>query len=376
MSGPDQLVKTLTHHLIQPALGRVFPGLQLTIRWHQQLYLSKAWGSLDPSLTQPTQLQSRFDCASLTKLVTALAFMRLVEAGLVALNQPVQSVLSDFKGHRPIQPYEDPLNPGHWITLSYDPTPVDAATITFRQLLTHTSGLPAWRPLYTQPNATLAKAMALKTHFAYQPETHLCYSDIGFILLGLAIEQLTQLSLDQALTDLVIQPLGLTQTSFNPSIEASQMAPTEWCLWRQHRIRGIVHDENAYRLGGVAGHAGIFSTAPDMAQLGQWCLTQVPPLLKAETMMAMTTPQVSYGSIRRGLGFALRVNHPQASSLAFSNQAFGHTGFTGTSLWIDPDRALVVACLSNSLYYGRDRDDILMFRVQLHQAIVNALDHL
>ena len=152
--------------------------------------------------------------------------------------------------------------------------------------------------------------------------------------------------------------MGLTATRYLPiagqPYDTANIAPTEWCAWRKRRVLGEVHDENAARLGGVAGHAGLFSSAPELARFGQAYLDGGAPLLAPATVAEMTRLQMEDGAIRRGLGFALWSPDPEASSNPFHPSAFGHTGFTGTSLWIDPSRALLVALLTNRVYYGRD----------------------
>ncbi len=216
------------------------------------------------------------------------------------------------------------------------------------------------------------------------------------------------------------EPLGLADTHYLPVSKSanqqisnaaisntryvtSNTAPTEFCTWRQRRIIGEVHDENAAGLGGVAGHAGLFSTAHELAEFGESflqisksanrqegesapqgsCITHHASrftfdvsrrgLLPA-TIAEMTRLQAQDGTTRRGLGFMLWSPDPETSGNPFSERAFGHTGFTGTSLWIDPARDLVVACCTNRVYYGRDAAGILGFRVALHRAIVEAID--
>jgi len=374
---------------INEALGRVFPAAQVVVRHRGEVILSRAYGWLDPETQQrPTQLDTLFDLASVTKLFAVTAFMTLVEEGQVALDQPVRWVLPEFDGARPIRAYDDPLKPGEFVQV-VPPTQetVDAGRVTFRNLLSHNSGLPAWRPLYQAARSQTAKQLALQTYFSYPTGTHVIYSDIGLILLGLSIERLTSLSLDQAIERRVTTPLVLRHTLYLPILgeiinqapEIPDIAPTEVCTWRKRRIVGEVHDENAARLGGVAGHAGIFSTATDTAKLGQMYLDlkngqpQRLPLRPA-TVAEMTRLQAEEGATRRGLGFALWCADPEASGNPFGPSAFGHTGFTGTSLWIDPRRELVVACLTNRVYCGRDASGILAFRVALHRAIAEAIE--
>lgn len=367
--------------IINEAVPRIAPAVQLAIRSRGKLIYSQAFGYLDLETNKlPTRKTSLFDMASVTKLFTTTAFMRLVELGSVGVDDPVSQVLPEFNGERRIQPYEDPIKWGSYVDLTgSDNSRVDAGKITFRQILRHSSGLPAWRAFKDQPTAQAARQMALKTFFAYPPDTRVVYSDVGLILLGMAVEKLTALRLDAAINELVTEPLGLQRSRFLPngSTLPLEAAPTEFCRWRNRRVIGEVHDESASRLGGIAGHAGIFSTAEDIAALGQSFLpgpSDVPSILRPETIAEMVKPQFEDGDTRRGLGFALWSPDPDASSNPFSPRTFGHTGFTGTSLWIDPDRALVVALLTNDVYYGREGRGIMPLRVALHRAVVEAAD--
>lgn len=416
--------------VVSPALGRVFPAAQIAVRVDGEVVVSRAYGWLDPETQQrPTQPDTLFDLASVTKLFTVTALMTLVEEGRVGLDQPVCTVLSEFCGPRPVRPYEDPLKPGAFVSVDAAgdaPAIVDASRVIFRHLLTHTSGLPAWRPLYREGTPEAARRLALATYFSYPIGARTIYSDIGLILLGMSIEQLTGLALDQAVQQRVTKPLGLNKTRYLPIAQSQianpksqiNIAPTELCAWRGRRIVGEVHDENAAGLGGIAGHAGLFSTADDVAAFGQSFLDAMKAagsagsvdedlprrhkdtkhvldslgrlgvsvvrnadrrlVLRSDTVAEMVRLQAEDGAagmpvVRRGLGFALWCPDPEASGNPFDPAAFGHTGFTGTSLWIDPTRALVVACLTNRVYFGRDAGGILAFRVALHRAIVDAL---
>jgi CubicO group peptidase (beta-lactamase class C family) len=373
---------------LQQAAQQTAPAIQLVVRQAGQVCFTGAYGWLDPRRQErPTTLSSRFDLASVTKLFVATAFMRLVDQGAVALDQPVSTVLSEFGGARPLQPYEDPLQSGALITVVDAPpgTTVDADRVTFRHLLTHSAGLPAWRPLFQQADATQARQMALQTFFSAPIGGQVIYSDIGLILLGLSVEELTGQSLAAAVATSVLAPLHLSQTDYLPGATGQatagevDIAPTEFCRWRQRRVCGQVHDENAAQLGGVSGHAGLFSTAGDVARFGQLFLDggqvdETHRLLRAETVAAMRQVQVERAETRRGLGFLLWSPDPLASSNPFSTRAFGHTGFTGTSLWMDPERALVVALLTNEVYHGRQNRGIAELRVAVHRAVVAAVD--
>ncbi len=372
------------HALLTRAVETVTPAAQLVVRQRGATLLEAAYGWLDPDTRQhPTQPDTRFDMASVSKLFTVAAFMTLVETGQVGLEQPVCTVLPEFDGERPIRPYENPLQPGALVEVHGEATTTNAAAanagaVTFRQLLTHTSGLPAWRPLWQQPDAEAARRLALETFFSYPPGARIVYTDVGLILLGMSIEKLTGQRLDAAIHKRVTAPLGLSHTGYLPldlapsssRLPPSNIAPTEFCAWRGRRIVGEVHDENAWRLGGVAGHAGIFSTAADIAAFGQCFLDGGAPLLRPETVAEMTRVQAEFEGVRRGLGFALWSADPEASSNPFSQRVFGHTGFTGTCLWIDPESALVVAFLTNDVYHGRESRGIGALRVELHRLII------
>jgi CubicO group peptidase (beta-lactamase class C family) len=381
--------------VLRRAVPAVAPAAQLVVRQGGAVLLDRCYGHLDPETREhPTQPDTRFDLASLTKLFVATAFMTLVESGSVGLDDAVGGVLPALRGERPIAPYENPLAPGEWIDTGDDGS-VDVGRITFRHLLTHTSGLPAWRPLFRQGSREAALEMALGTPAAYPTGERVLYSDIGLILLGLAIERIDGRPLDAAVTARVTGPAGLAHTGYLPkrkegktsdegsatdpfasavhlpsSALAPLFAPTEVCAWRGRRVVGEVHDENAAGLGGVAGHAGIFSTARDVAAFGQIFLDGGAPLLRAETVAEMTRPQAEHGDTRRGLGWALWSPDPEASGNPFGPGAFGHTGFTGTSLWVDPSRELVVALLTNDVYGGRQGRGIASLRVALHRALL------
>lgn len=365
--------------ILGDAAGTLAPAIQLVVCHRGAVVVDEALGWLAPNEGRGRVTSATvFDMASVTKLFVVTAFMTLVEAGKVRVDGAVRTVLPELEGTRPIQPYEDPLGGSGWVTVA-DGGAVDAGSVTFRHLLTHTSGLPAWRPLFRLPSAEAAREMALATFFSYPTGTRVVYSDIGLILLGMAIERLTGQRLDAAVAERVIRPLSLEHTCYLPvgagGASSLDVAPTEFCRWRNRRIVGEVHDENAYRLGGVAGHAGIFSTARDVATLGQMTLSEGDALLAPETVREMRRLQTAGMDSPRGLGFALWSPDAEASSNPFSPSAFGHTGFTGTSVWVDPERDLVVALLTNEVYNGRTDRRIGAFRVAVHRHVVEAFDH-
>ncbi len=371
--------------ILSQAIPAVTPAAQMVILHQGARVHEIALGWLDPETrSRPANSETLFDLASVTKLYTTTAFMLLVEQGQIALDTPVCAVLPEFSGLRPIQPYENPLDWGKFVSVS--PLPpgegpgaradnVDAGKITFRNLLIHNSGLPAWRPFKDQPDRESALRLALETFFSYPTGERVIYSDVGLILLGLAVEKLSGRPLDETIYQLVTRPLGLDSTRFIPTsspLQPENIAPTEFCQWRRRRICGEVHDENAWRLGGVAGHAGIFSNAREVAAFGQSFLEA--SLLQPKTIAEMTHLQAAFNATRRGIGFALWSPAPEASSHPFSPETYGHTGFTGTCLWVDPRRELVVALLTNDVYGGRTGRGIADLRVQIHKAVVETVD--
>ncbi len=359
------------------AEGSIYTAAVLLVAQQGRTVFERAWGWLDPETRRhPTQRDSLFDLASVTKLYTVTLFMTLVEAGQVGLDQPVVEVVPEFRGRRPIGRFEHPLT-GEIEGLGDEGETVDVGGVTFRHLLTHTSGLPAWLPLYRLPDRDAARRAVLTTDFAYPTGQRLVYSDLGLILLKEAIERLTSAPLNVALRQRVLDPLGLRETGFNPPPDLwPRVAPTEVCRWRQRRLVGEVHDENAGRLGGVSGHAGLFAPAREVAVLGQLYLNggvyQGTRLLSPATVTAMTGPQAEHEGDRRGLGWMVQ-GAGQWLRPGLSERAFGHTGFTGTSLWVDPARDLVVVLLTNRVYFGRDPEGITELRRRVHVALAEAL---
>ena len=361
--------------ILSQAVGSVTPAAQLVIHHKGVVVHDVAMGFLDPeNNTRPVNAGTLFDLASVTKLFTTTTFMTLVEQGKVSIDDPVRSVLPEFSGMRPIQPYENPLDWDTTVSVTDQPGKVDAGKVTFRNLLAHNSGLPAWRAFKDQPDAQSAMQLALNTFFSYPTRERVLYSDVGLILIGFAVSQISGSLLDETIDQRVIKPLGLSAhfQPASPLTSPQNIAPTEFCKWRGRRIVGEVHDESAWRLGGAAGHAGLFAYARDVAAFGQSFLDA--SLLRGETITEMTRLQAQFGDVRRGLGFALWSPNPEASSNPFSFATYGHTGFTGTCLWIDPTRALVVALLTNDVYNGREGRDIAGLRVRVHRAIVESVD--
>lgn len=367
--------------LLHNSLGAVFSAASVYVLRDGSPLYATAFGTCDPEgrFDRPPAVSADtlFDLASLSKLFTTTALLRLITLGAATLDTPLVSILPECAGMRPIRPYPHPLNTGEWVAV-VPPTDeqIDMRRLTLRQLLTHSSGLPAWLNLRALPDNAIRWQTCFTTALAYPPGTQVIYSDIGFILLGEVVRRLASAdSLATAMQRLVIDPLGL-HVHYRPAPADPQapiaVAPTEWCQWRQRRITGEVHDENAASFGGVSGHAGLFGTARDVARLGQYYLDPLPevPLIDPDLVRLATTAHIE----DRSLGWMIRSTELSSSGAYFSAASFGHTGFTGTSLWIDPVRRLVCVLLTNAVFYGREKMAILKFRRDFHDTLIESLE--
>jgi CubicO group peptidase (beta-lactamase class C family) len=250
--------------------------------------------------------------------------------------------------------------------------------VTVRHLLTHTSGLPPFKEYW---RTSKSKQETLTRIFAepldYEPGTKEVYSDLGIILMAEIIERLTGRSLDDLAKTYIFSPLGMKDTTFRPAKNLwPWIAPTEFDRNLRNRlVQGEVHDENAFAMGGVSGHAGVFSTAPDLAAFCQMLLNggvyAHRRILKRATIAQFTAPQ-SLSNGTRTLGWAVPTEG-SSSGHYFSTHSFGHTGFTGTSIWIDPDRQLFVVLLTNRVNPTRENQKIAQVRPALHDAVMQAL---
>lgn len=313
-------------------LERVYPGAALVVGTRDAILFSKTYGRFTWSAAsaRPSLDSTFWDLASLTKVVaTTPALMLLVQRGRVALDAPVVRYVPEFN------------SPG-------------TGVITVRHLLTHTSGLRGTLPLKDAPDSATALNMVLTTVPIAPPGSRMVYSDLNAILLGEIVRRVSGLPLDEFVRREVFAPLGLErQMVFRPPrrLERSTV-PTG--IWRGHPIAGVVNDPNAARLGGVAGHAGLFTTASGLARFAQFMLAEGAPILKPETVRQFTKIAVPArpGSSARTLGWEAVPTGEDVSSAGklLGPHTYGHTGWTGTSLWIDPDRGLFVLLLTNRSY--------------------------
>jgi len=335
----DTVFDPLVLHGIQQG---VFPGAALIVGRHDTILFAKGYGHLTWSAASPAVSvdSTIWDVASLTKVVaTTPALMLLVEQGKVVLDTPVVRYLPDFNS---------PATSG----------------ITVRHLLTHTSGLRATLPLREAPDSAAALRMVLTTVPISQPGTRMVYSDLNAILLGEIVRHVSGQTLDAFVTRAIYAPLGLDQQLlFRPPKRLEpRIAPTN--LWRGHPIAGVVNDPSAGKLGGVSGNAGVFATARGLARFAQFMLNEGalpdrPRLLEKATVHQFTQVAVPArrGVSARTLGWEALPTGEETSSAGtlFGPHSYGHTGWTGTSLWIDPDRDLFVLLLTNRAYDPRVR---------------------
>jgi CubicO group peptidase (beta-lactamase class C family) len=335
------------------------PGavLGVSINGRHFYYATGHLGVGDSTVPDSTSI---YDLASLTKVIgLTTALMIAVQEHRIELDAPIQRYVPSFTG-----PMKD--------------------RVTVRHLLTHSSGLPAWRPLYTEATTRIAAfALADTTPLDTVPGTRFVYSDLGAIILTQAVEAVYHERIDSLLQRRLFGPLGMTDTRYLPPPDwLPRIAPTENDPWRGHIIRGEVHDENASRLDGVSGHAGLFSSARDLLHFGDWLLEGTAPG-DAESATIWPLPPAT------ALSFIVRQDIPRGSSRALgwdtpsgrssggdfiSRRSYGHTGFTGTSIWTDPTRHLVIVLLSNRVNPTRKNEKWGPVRGQVANRVLEALE--
>lgn len=335
------------------------PGAVVVIGHGGEVVYRKAFGhrKVTPR-REPMTLDTIFDIASLTKTFTAVCVMRMVELGQVRLNDPVAKYIPEFAAN-------------------------GKQDITVRQLLTHFSGLPPDLDLKTPWQG---KNEALRRAFDIQPEhppgARFVYSDINGIVLGALVERVSGMALDKYFDLQVAQPLGLTSTRFlPPATWVPRIAPADYAervLGEGTRIlhlRGTVNDPTARRMGGVSGHAGMYSTADDLSKYAQWWLDR-NKLLAPATMEKMTTPQQPpNATVLRGLGWDIDSPYSSNRGELLPVGGFGHTGWTGTSLWVDPLTRTYIVILSNATHpSGMPSREIVSLRSRIASAVAAALD--
>ena len=344
---------TLRAILARAVADSAFPGAIAVIGTREGPLVTVAAGHLDWAPSPTPDENTLWDLASLTKVVgMTSAMMQLVEQGKIDLDAPVQRYLPEWTG-------------------------LNKEKVTVRHLITHQSGLPAFKQYFklnVSPDSTLR--LFVLTPLDTLPGVRMVYSDIGAILLGKIIERVSGETLDGYLARHVFEPLGMRDTRYRPPAALlTRIAPTEIDPWRGRHLRGEVHDENAAALGGVSGHAGLFSTAHDLDRLARVYLNggtlDGARLASAATIRQFTTVWDSTFSSR-----ALGWDTPSTNSSGghyLLRPAFGHTGYTGTSLWIAPQHDLYVLLLTNRVNPTREHSKIGPVRVAVADAAMRAL---
>jgi len=406
----DQILSKAFSILENSIAARAFPAASIAVTHERRLVALKAFGHvtyaqnaegalpLSRSSRQGVDLDvaptTLFDLASLTKvLATTPMAMLLYESGVLDLDTPVAAIVPEFM-------------PG--ARTAKDPRRQE---VTLRMLLAHSSGLPAYEKLFLQArNRDELLHKAFTTPLAADPATRAEYSDIGFIILGAALERLAGEPLDLFCRREIFGPLGMIHTTFNPPPESRGNIPptaneeeSQWdthvsdetlgascareaqqaqppagvvqkirSTFRKRIIQGEVQDENAFVLGGVAGHAGLFSTAEDVARFAHSMLEGGRPILRPETVALFTRRESAPPGTSRALGWDTPTP-PSQSGEYFGANSFGHLGYTGTSLWINPDRQLSITLLTNRTWPDCSNQAIKDVRPKFHDAVVEAL---
>jgi CubicO group peptidase (beta-lactamase class C family) len=339
----------------------VYPGAVVVIGRRDSIVYARGYGHFtwSRSSSVPSPDSTYWDIASITKVVgTASAVMRLADAGRINLDAPVRQYLPRFAGGLRDQ-------------------------VTVRMLLDHTSGLRSYTPLFKRARTRAAAIELLyEERPTRRPGDMPVYSDLNAIFLGLVIENISKLPLDQFVTREVFEPLGLEQTTYRltPSMKR-RTVPT--AVWRGHPVQGQVNDPNAAILGGAAGHAGIFSTGMDLARYAQIWLNEGAGLhgqwVSPGTVKRFLTRGTNSGP--RLLGWdtpELNGNEPSLYGSLISDAAYGHTGFTGTEIWVDPTRDLFLVFLTNRTFDPRTRDAghrLRSIRTELSDAAIRLVPH-
>ncbi|MCY3756572.1 MAG: serine hydrolase [Acidobacteria bacterium] len=350
-------LRTRLQRLVQSFIDlQAFPGASLAVGYREKLLVCRGYGRLDYTATSaPASLHTVFDLASLTKVVcTTTLVMQACERGVIDPDDRLSRFFPEYReGQR--------------------------QHVALEHLLTHSSGLPAHVPLYKHAGGkeNVLKRI-LETPLEHRPGSRSLYSDLGFILLGAVLERACGDSLDNLARKQIFEPLGMSRTCFHPPSDwRPRIAPTEMDPWRKRLLRGEVHDENACAMGGVAAHAGLFGTAADLAVFCQALLNggvyNHRRIVKRTTLETFTKRQAGPRDSSRALGWDTPSPDSSAGS-RLSPQSYGHTGFTGTSLWVDPRRRLFIVFLTNRVHPSRDNSTMQSARRQVADSVAEAVD--
>lgn len=327
------------------------PGAVVQVMHQSEIILREAVGSRYDYLEEkaPMTLDTVFDLASLTKVTATLpAILKLVDEGEIRLDDPVAYFLPDFSTN-------------------------GKEEVKLKHLLTHTSGLPAHRQYYKESFTKSDIIDSIEQEKLVTPAgSNVLYSDLGFITLYRIIEKVTKQPLDAFLTDQFYTPLGMTETGFCPSFNRERYAATEYSDKLKDYKFGIVHDDNTESMGGMSGHAGLFSTMDDLTRFAQMIENDGTyngrRFLSSTALRMARSNFTKFSDEHRGLGWMRKSPALISCGVYFSNESYGHTGFTGTSIWFDPTIHVNVILLTNRVHYGR-QSPINRLRPRLHNII-------
>jgi len=369
-------MKKINEFMRQGVADKVFPGAVLLVSNGNSILFHRAYGCTDIYTKERVTKETIFDLASFTKpLATTLGVMKLIENKKLSLDCTIKSILPFFNK-------------------------TDKENITIKQLLLHRSGLIAHLPFYerlcTEPyhlrKKILFEMICAEPLFCIA-EKETVYSDLGFMILGEIIEKITNVRLDCFLDEKIYKPLGLKNLFFPNSTQSDSSQPdsmqfdtsiclpnrkfasTEACPWRKMVLNGVVHDDNAYAIGGIMGHAGLFGTANDVNILLSDLLMSfygksMSNLFNRELLQVFFMPNKDAG---RTLGFDLPSLTGSSSGKFFSKTSVGHLGFTGTSFWMDLSCSIIVILLTNRVHPDRNNNKIRLFRPLLHDTVMKTL---
>jgi CubicO group peptidase (beta-lactamase class C family) len=357
----DIEMKSVDRLMRQAIAEGIFPGGVLFVSKKGETLFFNAYGVAHLSSRAPIISETVFDLASLTKpLATTLAVMRLIQHGQIELEDPLDRILPEFER-------------------------TAKAGIKIKNLLYHDSGLPDYRPYYKvlagiEPDS---RRSALRKLLVQEPLINpigkaVCYSDLGFMILAWVIEHVSDQRLDHYVADEIYQPLGLKTLFFisdNMAKARGPFAATENCPWRNKIIEGQVHDENAYVVGGIEGHAGLFGTADNVHRL----LAELLSIYHGERKSKIFHRDLLQRFFKRlpgtdkALGFDAPSQADSSCGRGFSQTSVGHLGFTGTSFWMDLERSVIVILLTNRVHPSRENEGIKKFRPKIHDAVMNTI---
>lgn len=340
----------------------VFPGGVLLVSQEDRVVFFEAYGYADIFSGAEMTRETIFDLASITKtLATAPALMRLVQQGRLDTETLIRDILPEFESD-------------------------EKGNIRIRELLTHTSGLPDWRPYYIEVyphppenRKAVLRDMLIREQMISLPGEKMLYSDLGFMILEWIVENVSRKPLDKFVREEIYAPLMLDNLFFTDTSSGippeGYFAATERCPWRKIVLQGLVHDDNAYSVGGVCGHAGLFGTAENVHLLVSELLNAyyghaLKGIFRQDIVSLFFKRQENAG---RALGFDCPPGKDGSCGQYFSKQTIGHLGFTGTSFWADTQRFVTVILLTNRVHPSRENIKIRAFRPRLHDEVMKAL---